>query len=155
MGNKITMGRRVNGYWWNYINYEVHNLLLDWEQRQICGCNYDTLTKQASCRITICDLPWFGVKNGGEIHCQRLNPFEKHTIVSPMGSKFCHTTNQQMFGKGESDDSSIQVPISYFFSWPLYVGIWDNVWLVCHLEWHTPNSLRDSNVNPKLKTSEE
>jgi hypothetical protein len=27
--------------------------------------------------------------------------------------------------------------------------------LICDYNWRTPNSLRDSNVNPKLKTTEE
>ncbi len=68
---------------------------------KIVRCKWDTLTKHASYRIAIHDLPQFGMKKGGGIHCQGLCPFDKHVIVAPMGSKFYLTANQQTFGKGE------------------------------------------------------
>jgi hypothetical protein len=35
--------------------------------------------------------------------------------MGPTGSKFCPATNQQTLGKGESENNSLKIPISYFF----------------------------------------
>jgi hypothetical protein len=90
---------------------------------KIVRCKWDTLTKHVGCRIVICDLPQFGMKKGGGIHCQGLCPFDKDVIVGPMGSKFYLATSQETFERGELENNPIQIHVSFFFSWLPYVRI--------------------------------
>jgi hypothetical protein len=57
------------------------------------------------------------------MHWQELCPFDKHAIGGPTGTKFYHAASQQTPKKGELKDSSIQIFVSYSFSWLPYVGI--------------------------------
>ncbi len=74
------------------------------------------------------------MKKEGGVNCKRLCAFEKHEVVRPKVSKFCLVTCQQAPKEGESGDGSIQIFVSHSYTWLLYVGIWNDVLIVCQLE---------------------